>query len=182
LFLKKIAIILSLTLIVIFATGSFFMHKCYLSSYKKEFKSYISENKKTTATTVIQIYPSELFTNSNTVIWEDENKEVIYKGVLYDVIHIENKNGKVLLTAVSDFQETELKKQFASTYNINNDPSTKNPFELLKQFLTLKTIISSFNTNIQLFPISNFTLQKTESFNLCTIVLNQEIPPPNFFA
>lgn len=158
------------------------MHKCYLSSYKKEFKSFISQNKKTTATTIIQINPSELYTNSNSVIWEDENKEVIYKGVLYDVIHMENKNGKVLLTAVSDFQETKLKKQFASTYDVNSEPSTKNPFELLKQFLTLKTIISSLNTTIQLFPVSNFSLQKTVSFYLCTIVLNQETPPPNFFA
>lgn len=158
------------------------MHTCYLSSYKKEFKSFIAQNKKATATTVIQIYPSELYTNSNSIVWEDENKEVFYKGVLYDVIHIENKNGKVLLTAVSDFQETILKKQFASIYDINSEPSTKNPFELLKHFLTLKTIVHNPIRALHLFPISSFSFLNYFSFRLSAIALNQVSPPPDFFA
>ncbi len=181
--MKKTVLILSVMLIVVFSTGSFFMYKCFLRSYKKEFKSYISLNKKTTATTIIKINPSELFTNSNNIIWEDENKEVIYKDVLYDIIHIENKNGKVYLTAVSDFQETELKKQFTSIYSVNSHTSTKNPFDLLKQFLALKTIIHNLESRLELFPLNCFSIKNNASLcKLQTIVLNQETPPPDFLA
>ena len=178
--MKKTALILSTILIVVFSTGSFFVYKCFLGSYKKEFKSYLSLNKKTTATTIIKINPSQLFTNSNTITWEDENKEVIYNGILYDIVYIENINGKVYLTAVSDFQETELKKQFASIYSIHSNPSTKNPFDLLKQFLALKTIIQNSETYINPFPIKYFSIKNnSKSYQLQTIVLNQETPPPD---
>jgi hypothetical protein len=181
--LKKTALILSVMLIVVFSTGSFFVYKCFLQSYKKEFKSYISLNKKTTATTIIKINPSQLFTNSNTITWEDENKEVIYNGILYDIVYIENKKGKVYLTVVSDFQETELKKQFASIYSVNSNSSTKNPFDLLKQFLALKTIFQNSETYINPFPIKCFSIKNYSTlFKLQTIVLNQETPPPDLIS
>ena len=181
--MRKTAIILSVILIVVFSTGSFFAYKYFLGSYKKEFKSYLSLNKKTTATTILKINPSQLFTNSNAISWEDENKEVIYNGVLYDIVYIENKNGKVYLTVVSDFQETELKKQFASMYSIQSNTSTKNPFDLLKQFLALKTIFQNSEKYINPFPIKCFAKKSnSKSYQLQTIVLNQETPPPDLIS
>lgn len=156
------------------------MHKFYLKSYKKEFKSFVFENKTPTNYSVIKINPSELYTNSKTIIWEDENKEVVYKGVLYDIVCIKTTGVKVELTVVSDKQEMELKKQFASLYDITSSKTTKEPFNLLKNFFTLKCVISKTTftianpeTNITTAYISK-TSQPSQGF------LFQETPPPDF--
>jgi len=158
------------------------MHKCYLKSYKKEFKSFISQNKVHTHYSTIKINPSELYTNSKTIIWEDENKEIFYKGILYDIISIKTIGTKVELTAVSDEQEMELKKQFASQYDINSNKTTKEPFNLLKSFFTLKYIAPSIKIDIK----NSESILKT-SYTYSIIKTSQGFisktnPPPNFFA
>ena len=84
-YLKKATIIFSFILITVFSAGSYFLHQLYLKSYKKDFKAYISKYKEQSAFSTITINPSELYANSKTITWEDEFKEVIYNGVLYDV-------------------------------------------------------------------------------------------------
>lgn len=182
-FLKKASIIFSLILIVVFSTSSFFIHKCYLHSYKQAYKAYIFQNKQHTIhTTTIQINPSELFANSSIIQWEDENKEIVYKSELYDIIKIENKNGKVILTTVSDTQETELKKQFALSCYLDSNSKSKIPFELLKNFFALKCIINHAIINLQLFPISNSLSTPCSKFQLPSVFQSKETPPPDFFA
>src|SRR5688572_12023512 len=100
--LKKTITIFLFTLISIFSCGSYLIYKSYLHSYKSDFKAYINSNKKDIKLSTILINPSELYVNSKTIIWEDENKEVIHKGVLYDIVSIKNQNGKVVLFALSD--------------------------------------------------------------------------------
>lgn len=156
------------------------MHKCYLKSYKKEFKSFVFETKKKSNYTTIKINPGELFINSSTLIWEDENKEVVYKGVLYDIVCIKNIGVKVELTVVSDEQEMELKKQFASLFDIDTNKTTKGPFNLLKCFFALKYIATSFSANIN---SSEFIINKTHIYCVFKISKgfnSQTNPPPNF--
>jgi len=156
------------------------MHKSYLKSYKKEFKSFVSENKTRTIYTSIKINPSELYTNSKTIVWEDENKEVVYRGILYDIVSIKTIGTKVELIAVSDEQEMELKKQFASLYDINSRDTTKKPFNLLKNFFALKYIAIKSTLNLKnpesfLKPIYTYPSFQTSQGFLFT-----ETPPPNF--
>lgn len=163
-----------------FSAAGYLIHKCYLNSYKKEFKSFTFANQKKISTAVLLINPSELYTNSCNIIWEDENREVIYKGVLYDIIRIENRGLKIALVAVSDTQETSLKKQFAELFNINTRESSKNPFHNLKSFFSLKCVIcqADFDLGITCFlrPQSYYT----DSFLISTVFLAQETPPPDF--
>lgn len=178
--MKRVSIIFSFILITVFSTGSFFMHRCYLKSYKKEFKLFVFENKRHSNYTTIKINPSELYTNSKKITWEDENKEVIYKGVLYDIVCIKTIGVKVELTVVSDEQEMELKRQFASLFDIDSNKTTKEPFNLLKSFFALKYITTESVDDVNYFEyIENrryaYTVFKiSKGFNKLTN------PPPNF--
>lgn len=178
--MKKITIIFSFFLISVFSVGSYFLHKLYLKNYKKEFKSYVFKYKKESAFTIIDINLGELYINSIAITWEDDNKEVIYQGILYDIVSIEISVRKIRLTVVSDKQEMELKKQFASAYDINSNSTTKNPFDLLKNFFALKYIVNNseieFNNSIANYVSPNTYLL----FQIKTMVIYQETPPPDF--
>ena len=178
--MKRVSIIFSFILITVFSTGSFFLHKSYLKSYKKEFKSFVLKNKKKAYYSAISINPSELYTNSKTIIWEDENKEVIYKGVLFDIVCVKTIGVKVELTVVSDEQEMKLKKQFASLFDIDSNKATKDPFDLLKSFFALKYISTSYSANI---CNSELILNQTHIYSVFKISKgfnSQTNPPPNF--
>lgn len=178
--MKKVSVIFSFILITVFSTGSFFLHKSYLKSYKKEFKSFVFKNKKKANYSTIYINPSELYTNSKTIIWEDENKEVIYKGVLYDIVCIKTIGVKVELTVLSDEQEMKLKKQFASLFDVDSNKTTKDPFHLLKSFFALKYIGTSSSANINK---PEFILNQTHIYCVFKISKgfnSQTNPPPNF--
>lgn len=169
-------------LISVFSVGSFFLHQAYLKSYKKEFKSYIKSQKNVTAFSIISISPSELYTNSKNITWEDEYKEVIYKGVLYDVVKVNGKGLTVELTVVSDEQEMKLKKQFASLYDFRSNEKTKTPFDLLKSFFALKYLAANVD-----YGFDNHILNGTKPFSfqfihINSVVINLDTPPPQFFA
>ena len=180
--MKKTIVIFSFILITVFSTGSFFLHKSYLKSYKKEFKSFLLENKKYSNYVTIKINPSELYTNSKSIIWEDENKEVIYNGKLYDIVCIKITGVKIELTAVSDEQEMELKKQFASVYDIDSLKKTKEPLTLLRNFFALKYLnpkgpLDIKNPESILRIIFNYL-----SFHPSKGFITQPSPPPKNFA
>lgn len=156
------------------------MHRCYLKSYKKEFKLFVFENKRHSKYTIITINPSELYTNSKKITWEDENKEVIYKGVLYDIVCIQTIGVKVELTVVSDEQEMELKKQFASLFDVNANKTTKDPFSLLKSFFALKYITTSSSVNINNFEFIVNLPHIHCVFKISKGFSSQTNPPPNF--
>ena len=178
--MKKISIICCFILITVFSTGSYLIHTCYLNSYKKEFKSFIFANQKHTSTAVVLINPSELYTNSCNIIWEDENKEVLYKGVLYDIIRIENRGLKIALVVVSDEQETSLKKQFSELFDLNALGSAKNPFHILKSFFSLNCVINQADFDLGITSFLRPQSYSTDSFLISKVFLTQDTPPPDF--
>lgn len=180
--MKKLTVIFSFVLITIFSVGSYFLHQLYLKNYKKEFNACISKYKEQSAFSTITITPSELYTNSANIIWEDEYKEVVYKGVLYDVVNVKGKGLTVELTAVSDHQEMKLKNEFASLYDVNSTERTKGPFDLLKNFMALKYLAanSDFGFCNCVFSLDN--LASFKSIQINSPVINLDTPPPQFFA
>ena len=158
------------------------MHKLYLKSYKKEFKSYILKHKEQSVFSTISITPSELYTNSNRIIWEDEYKEVVYKGILYDVVSVKSKGVTVELMVVSDHQEMQLKKEFASLYDISSSQKTKGPFDLLKNFFALKYIVSNTELEFKNPMVCNNNSFQTQLFQIVTRTIHAESPPPDFIG
>jgi hypothetical protein len=162
--------------------GGYILHLNYLKNYKQDFKEYLLKNKKETTLTNISINSNELYINSTLITWEDDNKEVIYKGILYDIVSIVKSEHKMILNAVSDKQEMELKKQFASVFDINSNTCTKHPFELLKNFFSLKYIVN--NTSIEFNnSILNRVFPNTyPAFQITNTITRLETPPPDVYS
>lgn len=176
------AIICCFILITVFSTGSYFIHLGYLKSYKKEFKSFIFHNKEKTTRTVLLIHPSELYTNSSVIIWEDENKEIIYKGILYDILQIKNAGKKVALTVVSDKREMNLKNQFVATFDSESNKTTKIPFKLLKNFLALQYLVVDSNISFAINELNLSLFYSSKVFYLFPVYLLMDTPPPDHLA
>lgn len=149
-------------------SGGFLIHKCSLYSYKKTFKSYVLAHKNILPLSSIYITPSELFRNSSDLTWLDENTEIVFKGVLYDIVEMKNINGKVVLNVVSDNQESEIQKNFALFFATKKDSSSKEPFELLKDFFELEYINTNFSFKY---------LKKLTKINNC----RNDLQLPNMF-
>jgi hypothetical protein len=173
--LKKITIIFSLIIITVLSTGSYFIHDCFLKSYKADFKSYVLTNKKNLQSSEIIINSTELYINTKAITWEDDNEELIYKGVLYDVISIINNDEKTVLTVFADVEEEEIKNKFAANYDEDSDKLLK----LLKQFLALQ-YISPTTELFNLVSASTILVNhKDYCFYISSGFLSQETPPPN---
>ena len=180
--MKKIVILFSFILITVLSAGTFIIYYSYLSSYQNNYQSYVKKEYKHLNTTKILINPSQLYANTKTIIWEDKNKEVIIDGILYDIISIISNNSKIELTVISDTQEQEIKKQFASSYDLNSTKSSNSPIKLLKQFLAFKFLNNSnysFNFQSNQYYSSIYT---NYLFSIKSIFISKNTPPPNFLV
>lgn len=181
--LKKIAVIFTFVFIIILSTGSFFVFSNFISQYQTDYQAYIQKEKSKINTSEILINPSQLYINSAKISWEDDNKELVVDGVLYDIVSFAvNNKGKLVITVLSDNQEQEFKKEFASNYDVCSSKKSNNPIKLLKQFLALK-FINQDNDDSYLSVNSSLHSNYTEfQFSIKSVFLSQETPPPSLLA
>lgn len=171
-------------LIIVFSICNFGIFSLFLDQYKSKVQTNIN-NETTVITDVIYMCPYQLFSDSKNISWEDDNQEIRINGVLYDIASITTKDGVSELSLVIDEEETEIKKQFALIYDDDNDEFSKNsnnPIKLLKQFLALKFIYINNQSLECLYKnrIKSSIIETT--FEICSVVLNNETPPPILFA
>ena len=179
--MKKTTIIFSFILISVFSTGSYLLHLMHLENYKKDFKEYIIKHHKESGLTNIEIKTDQLFVNSASILWEDDNQEIVYKDKLYDIIAIKYHGDHIIITVASDEQEMALKKEFASIYNTNSHNGAKGPYDLLKNFFALKYLVN--NVAIKFSNTECFCLSHSISpvFRIPSMVINLDTPPPDSF-
>jgi hypothetical protein len=60
--------------------------------------------------------------DSATIHWTKRNRELILNNEYFDVVKMEYKNGKAILTGVFDKEEKELHEVFARNQNKENEP------------------------------------------------------------
>jgi hypothetical protein len=178
--LKKAGFIFFSLLLTVLFSGHFFIYKVILNQHKKEFKAYLRTQLHNIE--VIEIVPSELYADSKNITWHDENKEVEKDGEMYDIVKIESKGAKVLIHAVADKAEKELKKEFErqagqENYGDGTNKPAQKSSHVLKDLLALKfmpcphfkfsglTVSSRFYTNSPSETSPGFT-------SICS-------PPPN---
>lgn len=138
--LKKISYIFITIITLLLSIGSYGLFSLFINQYHVSIKKDI-DNYKSSITDTIYINPSELYANSKTVQWEDDNHEIIYFDKLYDIVSINNENGKVKILAISDKREMEYRICFAQQEDISK--TTNSPMKLLKQFLNLKFVCNN---------------------------------------
>jgi hypothetical protein len=136
--MKKASFIITLSLIMVFLTGHYFIYKSVLKSHKKEFKAFIRSNY--VKSEQLEINPSQLYTDNPEMQWLDKNKEVCLNGVMYDILSIKNEGTKVILNVVKDKDEKELMNRYQDQFNdiYENTNSGKKEHSLLKDFYGLK--------------------------------------------
>ena len=175
---KKNSIILITTLVVLISVGNFGLFSLILNQYKTNLQSQI-QNNASSVIDIIHINPSELYTNNKNISWEDGNKEIVYKGALYDIVSIECVKGKVSIKAISDTKEQDYKMVYANTQEKNNT-SSNSPLNLLKQFLSLNFIETAPSAVFVSYDDSNLkTNYKHYSCSLVKGHCSLETPPPN---
>lgn len=174
--MRKAAYIIALSLITVFFTGHYFIYKSVLNSHKKEFKTYIRTH--FSKIEQIEILPSELYTNNSNLEWLDENKEICFNGVMFDIVSIKNTGTKVILNVVKDKDEKELmnryQKQFNDIYENGNTGKKNN--NLMKDFLSLKYFQKTFS-QINLIS-SKHDYSAGCTFKIPVVYLGVQTPPP----
>lgn len=149
--------------------------------YKREVRNYIKQNTNHNNTSIILINPSELYINTKNITWEDENKELVYNGILYDIVNIKNQNGKVLIAAISDMRELEIKREFAENFSGKSEGHSHHSLKLLKQFLALKYLSSDESLELQ-NNLMAVHYQINGGFKPESGFVAIETLPPNYFV
>ncbi len=179
--MKKLGFIFISVFTIVLSIGNFGIFSLFLNQYKSEVQANII-NKTSVVTDVIYINPYQFYSDSKNITWEDNNKEIVYNGELYDIISIESENGKVKINAISDKKETEYKMAYAQKEDLNNQTSNS-PIKLLKHFFALKCVCANKMDILNLESKINLVSEYTDS--RCFILNNGykslEVPPPNSF-
>jgi hypothetical protein len=170
--MRKLMIIALLMLLSVISCTGFLVYKYSLAHHRTCFRSYLSTINDDRLEKVI-IHPYELFVDSECLHWEDDNKEIIYKHTLYDIVKIESQGSSLLLLVVPDCEEEELKRKFSREQGTSSPPYLK----LLKQLLDLKYVngddfqFSGFEKSMRSFD--------TYLFSIVPVFIATHVLPPD---
>jgi hypothetical protein len=157
--MRKLTIIALLMLLSVISCTGFLVYKHSLAHHRACFRSYLSTINDDRLEKII-IHPHELFVDSECLQWEDDNKEIIYKHALYDIVKIESQGTNLCLLVVPDYEEEELKRKFSREQSTSSPPYLK----LLKQLLDLEYVssddfeFSGFEKSIRSFDAYVFSV------------------------
>lgn len=174
--MKKASFIITLSLITVFLTGHYFIYQSVLKAHKKEFKAYIRSHY--AKTEIIEISPSELYTDNVRIKWLDKNKEICLNGTMFDILAIKTAGTKVVLTVVKDKDEKDLMRRYADQFNgiYETGNGGKKSNNLLKDFLSLKFFQKTFS-KINLFT-ETFHPFSSHKLNIKSVYISVLTPPP----
>ncbi len=122
------------------------MFKNYLSFQKNRFRLELFKSNQADIFT-IQMPAEKLFLNENGIAWEDKNKELVMNGLYHEVLHIQIKEGKAIISLIEDRFENNL---IAKYYKSLSKEDTA--YNLFAEFLQLKFITSTTD-----FDFSTYT-------------------------
>lgn len=142
--LKRAFVIGIASIVIAFITCNFFVYRLILKHHKTEFKRDLLKTH-CNDLEIIEISPSQLYTDSKDLEWLDENKEIKRNGEMFDIVSIRNNGTRVLLYVINDKKEkalfNEFKNQFAA---LNNESGSKKEGNFLAKLLTLECTLHSF--------------------------------------
>ena len=121
---KTFSFILLICLLVYI--GGYQLFYClYQQSLKTEMKAYLKENKTSKFGTRLEFEIEGNQIKDKSFSWEEENEEFRYHNELYDVVNIENQEGKLILICIKDNDENQLENQLKEIHKINKTGSSK---------------------------------------------------------
>ena len=114
-------------LLLILFTGSQVGYFCVYSFQQNKIKNEVKvQMKNMLQESSLQIIVAE--ENAGTLKWQEEGKEFMLHGELYDVAKMETVNGKTLLYCINDKKEEKLLQKFLKAIKsaTNNNTNSKN--------------------------------------------------------
>jgi len=97
-------------------------------------KAYLKENKSSKFGTRLEFEIEGNQIKDKSFSWEEENEEFRYHNELYDVVNIENQEGKLILICIKDNDENQLENQLKEIHKINKTGSSKSSLNNFKSF------------------------------------------------
>lgn len=177
--MKKISFILIASFLTVLLSSHFLVFKISEIVHQNQFRS--SAGKHLEPLKKIEINPSQLYTDSKEIKWEDGNHEIVTNDMIYDIIAIVNTGKTVSLYVVSDSDEKKLEDQYSDLADqIYNGSDTEKP-NVVKDFLSLKF----FSKEPIEISIAFSDRDVTSSHNkdmLSSGFISAEVPPPAFLA
>jgi hypothetical protein len=115
--------------------------------------------------------------NNAAVIWEEEGKEIIIDGSLFDVKSYCIIKDKIILTGLYDMQETALKQQVEKLQQQKNNSENSNDNVVLKFMFT----VAILPNQIESFFFTSTSCNNFLIFSESVVIQNSTIlsPPPN---
>ena len=168
--LKKLSLILLIFVLAYSQVGYYFVLRHSQSLQKEVIKEKILSQLKEEELKIISASD-----NHQQIYWEEEGKEFLFKGEMYDVVKTKIVNGKVMLYCINDKKERELVDNYnlITKHNSSSDKKGKN------------TIDNSFNLFVyqdETTGKSCFTYLSNNfsfiNFNLPENLIDNISPPP----
>ncbi len=124
--LKKLPLILLIFVLAYSQVGYYFVSRHYQALQKEVIKEKILSQLKEEELKIISASD-----NHQQIYWEEEGKEFLFKGEMYDVVKTKIVNGKVMLYCINDKKERELVDNYnlITKHNSSSDKKGKNTID-----------------------------------------------------
>jgi hypothetical protein len=159
-----------------YCIGFYMVYRVNLRAIKREMKTAIASGRYSACgLAVIEVDLSSASSIKNIEI-EDE-KEIRYKGEMYDIVKVSWQDNRLIFTCLHDKNETELAANYTKWLQAAGDKETKKPLQLLKYSFPDYTIATtpSLESNQRLKRATKYTLFLS---HISTGYLNTSSPPP----
>jgi len=170
---KRTTAILLLFFVCVYTGGAFIAFNMKKSAIKKEVKAYLREHPNVSGEFLA------FKTNNNKIASVDfewiEETEFLYKGKMYDVISVQNKNERVQIHCIKDEEENKLIDLYAKLHK-KTDPnsSAHNSFKFFSQLFFLEQ-----NENFDYKTSMKLTHRAAYHENLSSGFTGTDGRPPN---
>jgi len=123
--LKKLSLIIIIAVLAYSQVGYYFVLRHSQSLQKDVIKEKIVNQLKEEELQVISL------SDNKEIFWEEDGKEFLFKGEMYDVVKTKSVNGKVMLYCINDKKEMSLIDNYnlITKHNTSSDKKEKNSID-----------------------------------------------------
>lgn len=171
--MKLIAYLL-LICITLYSSGSFLFFKTKQYVIKKKVKQYLAENKNSINDTLY--IDNHTLANNNTICWKDDGEEILYKGIMYDVLKIIPVPDGLKIICFKDVEETKLLQVFLHINKNKNLP----PDTVSIKLLVAVFVVENFFT-VNPFHQQLHQLYSSYSARIYSFYSTSHWQPPKYF-
>jgi hypothetical protein len=161
--------------VLVYIGGYYLIYSLYQQELKTEMKVFLKQNKSSQFGTKFEFPINNGQVADAKFSWEEEGAEFRYQHELYDVVSLEQKEGKLIIVCIKDNDENQLEKQLNEIHKTNKPVNSKtdlNSFKFFSVFYLEKSncYFEFCNKKKFIFPVN--------TSNLTATFFDIQLPPP----